>query len=165
MAAYEPPVITLRPVTAQDREFLLQAYAAGREFELSLVPWDEAMKRAFVEHQFDAQNAHYQQEMPGSTHEIIVIDNEPGGRIYLHRTPTEIAILDLVVLPRFRKQGVATRLISDLQAEAAREGKSIRIFIENFNSAASLLQKLGFTVTSDDGVNRRYEWVRNKETY
>src|SRR4051794_31591530 len=102
------PVIALRTATPADRDFLLQVYAAGRELELSLVPWDDAMKRAFVEHQFDAQDAHYQQEMPGSTHQVIQVDGEPAGRIYLHRTTSEIAILDLAMLPQFRKRGVAT---------------------------------------------------------
>lgn len=150
--------ITLRPAEAEDREFLLQVYAAGREMELSLVPWDAVTKRAFVEHQFDAQDAFYRSEMRGSTHEVILLDREPAGRLYLYRADDEIAILDLGILPRFRRKGVASSIIRSLQAEAARSGNGIRIFIEGFNPSASLLTKLGFTLASDDGVNHRYEW-------
>ena len=48
------PGISMRPVTPDDREFLLSVYAASREAELEMLPWDDALKRGFVEHQFGA---------------------------------------------------------------------------------------------------------------
>ncbi len=150
--------ISLRPVVDADREFLFEVYAAGREIELAAVPWDEAMKRVFVEHQYAAQDSFYQTEYPGSTQQMIMIDREPAGRIYLSRRTDEIAILDLAVVPRFRKRGIATRLIKDLQAEATRHGQSIRVFIETFNPADRLFVSLGFSQTSEDGMSRRFDW-------
>ena len=150
--------ITLQRVEPTDREFLLQVYAAGREVELSLVPWDESMKRAFVEHQFDAQDAFYQAEMPGSTQDVILSAGEPVGRLYSYRAADEIAILDLAILPQFRRKGIASTVIRNLQSEAGKSRKGIRIYIESFNPSASLLTKLGFRLASDDGVNHRYQW-------
>ena len=150
--------VSLRPVRADDREFLLDVYASGREIELAAVPWDDAMKRVFVEHQYDAQDAYYKQEYEGSTHEIILYDGEPAGRMYLHRSSAEIAILDMAVLPRYRKLGIASTLVNRLQDEAAADGRSIRIFLETFNPASVLLTRLGFTQTSDDGISRRFDW-------
>ena len=110
--------ITLRPATDEDRGFLLGVYAAGREIELAAVPWDDTMKGAFIEHQFTAQDMHYKSEYPGSTHEIIQFGSDPAGRIYLHRSADEIAILDLAVLPQFRRKGIATEFVQRLQDEA-----------------------------------------------
>jgi len=157
-AEHDTNGITLRQAERDDRELLLGVYAAGREIELSLVPWDEGMKMAFVEHQFDAQDAFYQSEMPGSTQEVILLDGEPAGRLYSYRADDEIAILDLAILPQFRRKGIASSIIRSLQAEAGRSRKGIRIFIESFNPSASLLTKLGFRLASDDGMNRKYEW-------
>ena len=151
--------ITLRPVTDEDREFLLDVYASGREIELAAVQWDDAMKRAFVEHQYGAQDSHYKTEYPGSTHEIILYRGEPVGRLYLHRSPETIAILDMAVLPPFRKLGIATTLAKRLQAEAASDRLSVRIFLETFNPARALVTRLGFKQTSDDGMSRRYDWI------
>jgi len=164
MVAHEEivPKIILRPVSDDDREFLLDVYASGREIELAAVPWDDAMKRVFVEHQYTAQDAHYKSEYPGSTHEIIVSDGESVGRMYLHRTEAQIAILDMAVLPRFRKRGVAATLVKRLQDEAVPLGQSIRVFLESFNPASEFFARLGFVQTSDDGVSRRYDWLPDK---
>lgn len=149
---------TLRAVEKDDREFLLEVYAAGREIELAAVPWDAAMKRVFVEHQYTAQDAFYQSEYPGSSQKVILFDGERAGRIYLHKTDDEIAILDMAVVPRFRRKGIATAIVKQLQAEGGANRISVRIFIERFNPAGSLFAKLGFTATDHDEVSQRYTW-------
>jgi ribosomal protein S18 acetylase RimI-like enzyme len=146
--------ITLRPVTADDREFLLQVYAASREIELAMVPWDDAAKRAFVEHQFDAQRTFYDKEYKNVTHQIVLFDGEPAGRLYLSRGPEQTAIMDLTVLPEFRSRGIATHLIRQLQAES----RPLRVFVESWNPSQKLFTKLGFSVVSQDESSIRLEW-------
>jgi ribosomal protein S18 acetylase RimI-like enzyme len=151
--------IVLRPVTAGDREFLLHVYEASRSIELGLVPWDAAQNRAFVEHQFDAQLTHYQNEYRDVSHDIIMFGKKPAGRLFISRgNGTHIAILDVTVLPEFRKRGIATRLIRDLQREAAGAKRSLRIFVEIFNPSQQFFRKLGFEEVSNDGMNLRFEW-------
>ena len=54
--------ISLRSVRPDDRAFLLSVYASTREPELAtVVDWDAAQKAAFVQMQFDAQHAYYQE--------------------------------------------------------------------------------------------------------
>jgi RimJ/RimL family protein N-acetyltransferase len=151
-------LITLRPVVDADREFLLAVYAAGRETELAMVPWDDTMKRVFVEHQYQAQDEHYRTYYAGATHEVIVVAGEMGGRLYLERTEKHIAILDIGVVPAFRKRGIATEIVRRLQDEAATGQKLVRIYIEAFNPAAKLFNELGFEMVEDDGGLRRFEW-------
>ena len=150
--------ITLRPVTDEDREFLLSVYAAGREVELSLVPWDDGMKRSFIEHQYKAQDDHYRSYYENATHDVIIADGVPVGRLYLERTGKQIAILDIGVLPEFRTQGIASAIVRRLQDEARADGRHIRIYIESFNSADKLFSELGFEMTENDGGLRRFEW-------
>ena len=151
--------IELRAVNAGDREFLLRVYEVSRAIELAMVPWDAAQKRLFAEHQFDAQVRHYENEYTETTHDIIVVDGESAGRLFVSRgSPGQTAILDITVMPEHRKKGIGTRLINNLQDEAARIGKSLRIFIESFNPSQELFRKLGFEVTDDSGVNLRFEW-------
>ena len=153
-------MITLRPVNSEDREFLLQVYAASRGAELAMVPWDDAMKRVFVEHQFDAQRRHYDTEYKNVTHEIILLNNEPAGRIYLSRGNELTAILDLTVIPAFRRRGVATELLRRLQAE----GKRLRVFIEPYNPGRQLFLDLGFEIVKEDEANLELQWQLHEDT-
>lgn len=152
----ETPNITLRPATAGDREILLAVYAASRAIELSMVPWDEEQKRTFVVHQFDAQTDYYTKTFPAATHDVIEADGEPAGRLYVDRRNDEIAILDITVLPPFRRRGIGTHLIRNLQNEAAE--RIVSVFVEGFNPSLQLFEKLGFTAVSNDDVNLRLEW-------
>jgi len=153
------PAISLRSVTDGDREFLLGVHAASREIELAAVPWDDALKRSFVEHQFDAQLLHYKKEYAGVTHDVVNCDNEPAGRLFISRgDKNEIAILDITILPRFRKRGIATKIIEDLKNEAAASNRSLRIFVEVYNPSQGLFRNLGFQEADNDGVNIRFRW-------
>src|SRR5690348_11794787 len=100
--------IDLVPVRPEDREFLLTVYEASREIELSMMPWTAEQKRVFVENQFDAQLAHYSKEFPVATHDLIImsITGQRVGRVYIDRASERIAILDMTVLPEFRKRGI-----------------------------------------------------------
>lgn len=141
----------LRPVEPGDREFLYRVYASTRTEELAVMPWDEAEKDTFLRAQFDAQDQWYREHYT-ATYEVILVDGEPAGRLYLHRGDTEIRIVDIALLPEYRGDGVGTSLLSDLLAEADGAGKRVTIHVERFNPAVRLYQRLGFAVAEDKGV-------------
>jgi N-acetylglutamate synthase-like GNAT family acetyltransferase len=89
---------------------------------------------------------------------VILAGGEPVGRLYLDRTEKQIAILDIGVLPAFRKRGIATEIVRRLQGEAITSSKSVCIYIEAFNPADKLFGELGFQMIEDDGGLRRFEW-------
>jgi len=154
---------SLRSVTADDRDFLLRVYESSREIELSLVPWGAEMKRAFVEHQFDAQTAHYTTEYPDARHDIILTDtNEPVGRVYVNRTDDLIAILDLIILPECRRSGFGSNVISTLLDEARASGKAVQIYVENFNPSHQFFITRGFVVEDVGEINLRLVWRDQK---
>ncbi|MDT7713547.1 MAG: hypothetical protein QOG46_2377, partial [Pseudonocardiales bacterium] len=85
----------LRPVDDADRAFLVELYASTREEELAQVEWPEGARETFVEQQFAAQDHHYRANYPGATLDVIEVDGSPAGRLYVHRGPSDIRIMDI----------------------------------------------------------------------
>ena len=150
--------ISLRTFTPDDREFLLRAYTASREIELSVLPFDETQKRAFCEHQLDAQTVYYEEKYPDATHEIILVGGEPVGRVYINRGDSLISILDLVVLGEHRKKGVGTHIVKSLQSEARGADGRVGVYVETFNPSQKFFRDLGFELVESDEVNLYFEW-------
>ncbi|HRI04246.1 MAG TPA: GNAT family N-acetyltransferase [Pyrinomonadaceae bacterium] len=150
--------VGLRPANDNDREFLLQVYQISREIELSMTPWDDAQKRAFAEHQLDAQTYTYRVRYPNAAHDIVLYDGQTAGRIYVDRGDREISILDITVIHEFRRKGIGTSLVTGLQKEAGESNRSVSIYIEPFNPSQKLFGGLGFKVVPDEGVDLRFEW-------
>jgi ribosomal protein S18 acetylase RimI-like enzyme len=142
----------LRPVVAGDRAFLVELYASVREPELAHVPWDDGTRRAFVEQQFAAQDVHYREHYPGATLDVIEVDGERAGRLYVHRGPRDIRIMDVALAPAFRGQGIGTSLLRSLIAEAYSSGCTLSIHVEVNNPARRLYERLGFRPVAEHGV-------------
>ena len=150
----------MRPIRLDDHPFLLELYASTREQELAALPWDAAQKAAFVRMQFDAQHAQYQEHYAGAAFDIILINGQPAGRLYVARKDEEIRIVDIALLPDYCNRGIGTTLLRGLQSEAAAVGrKPLRIHVERFNPALRLYERLGFRQIADRGVYLFMEWT------
>ena len=142
----------LRPVEDADRAFLVELYGSTRAAELAQVPWDEGSKRAFVEHQFAAQDTHYRANYPGATLDVVEVDGARAGRLYVHRGPSDIRIMDIALAPGFRGRGIGTALLRTLIEEADASGRKLSIHVEVNNPAQSLYRRLGFEPAGEHGV-------------
>lgn len=142
----------LRPVTPDDRDFLLRLYASTREEELAQVEWPSGQKAAFLEQQFTAQDIHYRENYPGAALDVIEVDGAAAGRLYVARWPREIRIMDIALLPEFRGRGIGGALLRELCAEADRGECTLSIHVERMNPALRLYRRLGFEVREDKGV-------------
>jgi ribosomal protein S18 acetylase RimI-like enzyme len=142
----------LRAATDADREFLLEVYASTREDELSVVGWDDATKRGFLAQQFAAQDSHYREHYAGATLDVIEVDGAPAGRLYVHRGPSDIRIMDIVLAPAFRGRGIGTGLLQSLIDEAEGSGRKLSIHVEVNNPARALYARLGFTPVGEHGI-------------
>jgi ribosomal protein S18 acetylase RimI-like enzyme len=116
------------------------------------VPWDDAQKDAFLRMQFDAQDAWWHEHYSGASFDVILVDGEPAGRLYVRRGATDIRIVDIALLPEHRGNGVGSALIRDLLAEADAAEKCVTIHVERMNPALRLYERLGFAVAEDKGV-------------
>jgi GNAT superfamily N-acetyltransferase len=153
------PRITLRPIGPDDMDFLLRVYHSVREEELAMVlDWTDEQKAAFVRQQFEAQHGWYQDHYDGAQFDVILVEGVPAGRLYVHRRPAEIRLVDIALLPDFRKGGLGTSILHDLLAEGEAAGKPVTIHVEVYNPAMRLYERLGFRPIEDRGPYRLMEW-------
>jgi ribosomal protein S18 acetylase RimI-like enzyme len=150
--------ITLRPETAIDEPLLRQIYAASRNEELASVPWADAQKSAFLDMQFTLQRNHYRQHYPDAEFLIISQADTPIGRYYLHRGKTDLLLIDIALLPPYRRQGIGSLLLHNLLAEAEAANKPVQLHVEQFNPAQHLYRQLGFSVIEDKGIHLLMQW-------
>ena len=124
--------------------------------------WEEGAREAFLEHQFSAQDHHYRSNYPGATLDVIEVDGEPAGRLYVHRGGGDIRIMDIALVPPFRGRGIGTALLRQLMEEAAGSGRALSIHVELNNPARQLYERLGFVAAGEHGVYVLMRWGQPK---
>jgi ribosomal protein S18 acetylase RimI-like enzyme len=144
--------ITLRPATDADMDFLHRLYATTREDELKQVPWTDEQKAAFVSHQFHAQHQFWHENYTDTSWDLVLLDGEPIGRLYVARWPDDIRVVDIALMPEHRRGGVGTRLLREILAEGDASARKVSIHVEIFNPARTLYERLGFVQAEEKGV-------------
>ncbi len=150
--------ITLRPSRLEDGPFLFRVYASTRADEMSLVDWTHDQKDAFLQMQFNAQRQYYLETYRTAEYSIIQCDGLDIGRLIVDRQPDRFVLMDIALLPEYRNGGIGKALITDLMAQAAREGKPLRLHVEIFNPALHLYERLGFKKVQMAGIYYEMEW-------
>jgi len=155
--------LTLRSVSQDDEPFLLALYGSTRDEELSQVAWAEGQREVFVRWQFDLQRREYEARFPDARYQVVLIDEEPAGRIWVGEDEEQIRLLDIALLPQFQKRGAGTILLGELMKEAASGGKLLRhmVFVLN-NDAHRFYERLGFVVIEDIGAYKHMEYRAEK---
>ena len=136
--------ISLRNSTPADEKFLYTVYASARADELALTDWSAAQKESFLRMQFEAQASYYTENYPGAEFQVILFDDKPVGRLYLHRRRDEIRIMDIALLPEFRGRGIGSSLLHEIMNEARPANLRVTIHVERMNPALRLYERLGF---------------------
>ncbi|WP_223248230.1 GNAT family N-acetyltransferase [Sulfurirhabdus autotrophica] len=150
--------IGLRPAQAADKAFLFEVYVSTRIGDVALFNWDESQKLAFLDMQFNAQHQYYTAQFPDAHWDVLELNGEGIGRLYTNRHAHEIHIIDITLLPEFRRQGIGSNLLQSLMDEAASTNQYVLAHVAQFNPAMHLYQRLGFRSVSDDGMYTRMEW-------
>jgi GNAT superfamily N-acetyltransferase len=151
--------LTLRRVRPDDEEFLLALYGNTREEELAQVEWAEGQKDQFLRWQYQLQRSEYQTRFPDADYYIVLIDDQPAGRIWIGRDEQQIRLLDIALFPEFQNRGAGTLLLRHLMDEASVSRKPLRhmVFVLNPN-AHRFYERLGFVVIDDLGAYKHMEW-------
>jgi GNAT superfamily N-acetyltransferase len=155
--------VELRLVSESDNEFLLSLYASTREDELAQVEWPEGQKEIFLRWQLDLQRREYETRFPDADYRVIVVDQQPAGRIWTGADDEQIRLLDIALLPDFQNRGVGTALLEKLKMHADTERKALRhmVFVLN-NNAERFYERLGFKQIEDFGAYKHMEWRAEK---
>lgn len=153
--------LTLRAVTPDDDAFLLSVYDSTRAEELDQAQWAEGQREAFLKWQFEMQRREYDARFTNAEYDVILIDGEPAGRIWIARTDEEIRLLDIAILTAFQNRGAGTVLVQKLIDEAKVTGKRLRhmVFVLN-NNAHRFYERLGFVEIDDVGGYKHMEFKK-----
>jgi ribosomal protein S18 acetylase RimI-like enzyme len=156
-----PPrdALRYRPATDADVPFFRQLYGTTRDDEMRLVPWTDEQKATFLDQQFTAQKLHYEQFYPDCQFLAIDLHGECIGRLYIDRSgQDEIEIIDIALSPAYRGRGIGRLLLEEILAEGRATGKRVTIYVEHFNPARRLYDRLGFRHVDTNGVYHLMEW-------
>src|SRR5258708_29155741 len=117
--------ISVRPVTNDDADLLLEIYKSSRGDDLRGLGWSEDRISEFLGLKYEAQKHFLESEYKRATDELILRADQPAGRLIVERREHEIRCIDLALLPEHRNRGVGTFLIRTLQNEARREANPL----------------------------------------
>ena len=154
-----PAGVTFRPVTDADHPFLRDLYAGVRSAELAPIAWPEAAKRDFLDQQFALQHQHYLKNYVGADLLLIEKAGAAIGRIYVYRTPAEIRLMDIALVPAERGRGIGSALLHELMDEARATSCRLTLHVEPDNPAQHLYQRLGFALIEHRGVYDFLGWT------
>jgi len=145
--------IGFRPQQPDDEPFLCRLYTSTRTEEMALTGWPEEQKEAFLRQQFQFQTVHYRRYYNTASFDIILYDQRPVGRIYVHRSSNDIRLMDVALMPEYRGAGIGSWILRNLLAEAARSQTPVTLHVEPYNPAVRLYRRLGFRVVEQQGMN------------
>ena len=141
----------LRDETEGDVAFLERLYLDVRSPELAQIDWSDDVKHAFLIDQHRLQRHHYRTHHGDAAFRILEHDGAAVGRLYIHRSPEDVRIVDISLLSGARGKGVGGRLLEALLTEAEAMGATVSIHVEQFNPAQTLYRRLGFEPVRESG--------------
>jgi ribosomal protein S18 acetylase RimI-like enzyme len=150
--------VAIRPVTPQDETFLFDLYASTRQEELDAWGWDPVQRQAFLQLQFRAQRLSYQTQFPDAQHSVIEQAQGAIGAILINRTPEQICLVSIALLPQYRHQGLGTWLLQNLMVEATQTDRPITLHVAWGNPAMRLYQRLGFRQIQNTETYVQMDW-------
>jgi GNAT superfamily N-acetyltransferase len=148
----------LRRVAEADRDFLFGLFVRDREQEFAHVSWSADQTRQLIRMQFDAQQRHYRSRFPVAAHDLVLVNGEAGGQLYLDRQVNQFVVVDFALMPEFRRLGLGSRIMASVQADAAAGGMRITGHVHRANPAARFWQRLGFVLAEEDDLYFKMEW-------
>ena len=145
--------IRSRPIADEDMDFLYRLYASTRLPELTATGWSESQVEAFLRMQFQLQHTQYTQNYAGASFSLILAGAVPAGRLYLARQENRIRIIDITVLPEFRRRGICGRIMRELAVEADARGLIISLHVEMNNPILPFYKALGLKEIELRGIH------------
>jgi ribosomal protein S18 acetylase RimI-like enzyme len=148
------PALRRVPQTPDDEPFLAELYAACRADELAPAGWDEATVAAFCAQQHAAREDWYATAFPGARATVLLVDDEPAGRLLTWRGDGTTHVVDVAVHPRHRGHGLGTAALRAVLDEA--DGP-VRLVVRRDNPARRLYERLGFRPVAHEGFDLTME--------
>lgn len=143
--------ITLQLAKAEDTDFLLKLFASTRD-EFRMLIADESQLTALLSMQFNFQRQQFRDGYPDSKDHLVLLNDEPIGRILVDESDNMITLIDVALLPEYRNQGIGRQLLNNLIEQARGAQKAVILHVIKTNPARNLYERLGFRHVSEDGM-------------
>lgn len=110
--------------------------------------------------QFAAQSREYSARFPDASFLVVLVGNQPIGRLYLQRGSDEYRVIDLSLLPDYRGGGIGRSIVQRIIDEARRTATPVRLHVAHDNpDARRLYEQLGFQQISQTDTHAFMEWA------
>lgn len=153
--------LSFRTIGTEDTPFLYKVYRSTRIDEIGLAHWPEAEREEFIRSQFTLQHTQYMENYENAQFDIIMLNDEQIGRLYVQRTEKDIRIIDIALLREYRQKGIGATLLSELVQESEEKELPLSLYVEYNNPAMKLYNRLGFVKEDETGV---YHLMNRKPT-
>jgi GNAT superfamily N-acetyltransferase len=150
--------VSSRPVETSDDVLLRSVFEKVRAAEFSGLPLNPQQKALFLDQQYALQRHFYAENFPDATHDILLLDGQPAGRLYLDRAEDRFAIIDLALLPEYWSAQLLRELLDVILNEARERGCCVDASIEQMSPELAIYEELGFRRVGEEFVNFRLEW-------
>lgn len=149
----------VRAATEADASFLERLYIVDREAEFASLPWPPERRAALLRTQAQMRARQHHAQHPRADSWIVELDGEAIGRLLLDRAPGAWSVVDVVLAPARRGQGLGAALLGDVLDAAAFAGVAVTLHVERTNPARRLYARLGFEVEEAGEVYDRLRWT------
>ena len=133
--------IILRQAAAEHYDFALRLYLLTmKPYVKELVAWDEQEQRATFAAQWKLDEV-----------SIISVEGNDVGWLQVAELPAEIRLQKFYVSPQYQGSGIGSEVLGNLLMTWRSTGKKIVLRVLVNNPARRLYERLGFSVTLEDG--------------
>jgi ribosomal protein S18 acetylase RimI-like enzyme len=139
----------LRTALPADIDFERYLYASTRD---DLRPLGPEVFDGLVGMQFRSQSMSLRLDHPEADRKIIVVEDEPVGRLIVDSSGDHVEVIDVSLLPEYRGHGIGTSVLRSVIALGDRLDRTVRLHVEKQSRAVRLYERLGFTITGDVGM-------------
>lgn len=142
-----------------EEAFLYLLFASNRAPEMALMPISARDKEFLLQVQFRSMNETYRRSFPSARYDIIELDRWPIGRIVSEVRTDCVYYIDFALLPQAQGLGVGSIVLEAALDEPRQLGlpARLRMFMHNF-AAQRLYDTLGFTTIAEDPPQIVLEW-------
>lgn len=149
--------VTLRQYKPADESFLFRLFCSANAQQFASLDLPFAQSQQWLRMQFDARDSQYRAQYANADFDLVLHNAQPIGNFFSQRGPEEFVLIDVTLLPEYRKQGIATKLVTAVIDAAGKAHKPLHAHVLSNSPAWVLWQRLGFREVRDDGVYRHIE--------
>lgn len=151
---YLENIVSLCPVESCHEDFLLQLFKECRPDLEFIGNLHGKQKDAIIFQQFTIEQDQLSKMYPDAEFNIVMLNREPIGRLYIYYGKTTDRILEIGLLEKYRSLGIGKKLVIKVIQNATKMNKNVSLQVAWFNQRAyGFYEKLNFKIVKNIGIS------------